>query len=44
MYTHYNAWWFFAFPLRLVDKVGLPMPLFIRATTSSSATGCTWPA
>ena len=29
-YTHYNAWWFFAFPLRLVDRVGLPMPLFIR--------------
>jgi len=29
-YIHYNAWWFFAFPLRLVDKVGLPLPLFIR--------------
>ncbi len=29
-YVHYNAWWFFAFPLRLVDRVGLPLPLFIR--------------
>ncbi len=29
-YTHYNAWWFFAFPLRLIDKVGMPMPVFIR--------------
>ena len=29
-YIHYNAWWFFAFPLRLVDRVGLPLPLFIR--------------
>lgn len=29
-YTHYNAWWFFAFPLRLVDRVGLPLPVFIR--------------
>ncbi len=29
-YIHYNAWWFFAFPLRLVDKVGLPLPVFIR--------------
>jgi len=29
-YVHYNAWWFFAFPLRLVDKVGLPLPVFIR--------------
>ena len=29
-YTHYNAWWFFAFPLRLVEKVGLPLPVFIR--------------
>ena len=29
-HTHYNAWWFFAFPLRLVDRVGLPLPLFIR--------------
>lgn len=29
-YVHYNAWWFFAFPLRLVDKIGLPLPVFIR--------------
>jgi len=29
-YTHYNAWWFFAFPLRVLDRVGLPLPLFIR--------------
>ena len=29
-YVHYNAWWFFAFPLRLLDRVGLPLPLFIR--------------
>lgn len=29
-YTHYNAWWFFAFPLRLIDRIGLPMPMFIR--------------
>jgi galactofuranosylgalactofuranosylrhamnosyl-N-acetylglucosaminyl-diphospho-decaprenol beta-1,5/1,6-galactofuranosyltransferase len=29
-YNHYNAWWFFAFPLRLVDRVGLPLPMFIR--------------
>ncbi len=29
-YVHYNAWWFFAFPLRLVDRVGLPLPVFIR--------------
>ncbi len=29
-YTHYNAWWFFAFPLRVIDRVGLPLPLFIR--------------
>jgi galactofuranosylgalactofuranosylrhamnosyl-N-acetylglucosaminyl-diphospho-decaprenol beta-1,5/1,6-galactofuranosyltransferase len=29
-YVHYNAWWFFSFPLRLLDRVGLPLPLFIR--------------
>jgi galactofuranosylgalactofuranosylrhamnosyl-N-acetylglucosaminyl-diphospho-decaprenol beta-1,5/1,6-galactofuranosyltransferase len=28
--AHYNAWWFFAFPLGLIDRVGLPLPLFIR--------------
>jgi galactofuranosylgalactofuranosylrhamnosyl-N-acetylglucosaminyl-diphospho-decaprenol beta-1,5/1,6-galactofuranosyltransferase len=27
---HYNGWWFFAFPLRLLDRVGLPLPLFLR--------------
>jgi galactofuranosylgalactofuranosylrhamnosyl-N-acetylglucosaminyl-diphospho-decaprenol beta-1,5/1,6-galactofuranosyltransferase len=26
----YNAWWFFAFPLSACEKVGLPMPCFIR--------------
>ena len=30
IHAHYNAWWFFAFPLRLIDRVGLPLPLFIR--------------
>jgi galactofuranosylgalactofuranosylrhamnosyl-N-acetylglucosaminyl-diphospho-decaprenol beta-1,5/1,6-galactofuranosyltransferase len=29
-YTHYNAWWFFACPLRVIDRVGLPLPLFLR--------------
>jgi galactofuranosylgalactofuranosylrhamnosyl-N-acetylglucosaminyl-diphospho-decaprenol beta-1,5/1,6-galactofuranosyltransferase len=28
--TDYNAWWFFAFPLRAVERVGLPLPLFVR--------------
>ena len=28
--VHYNGWWFFAFPLAAVDRVGLPLPLFIR--------------
>src|SRR5579884_571237 len=27
---HYNGWWFFAFPLALLDRVGLPLPLFLR--------------
>jgi galactofuranosylgalactofuranosylrhamnosyl-N-acetylglucosaminyl-diphospho-decaprenol beta-1,5/1,6-galactofuranosyltransferase len=27
---HYNGWWFFAFPLSLLDRVGLPLPLFLR--------------
>ncbi len=27
---HYNGWWFFAFPLRLLGRVGLPLPLFLR--------------
>jgi galactofuranosylgalactofuranosylrhamnosyl-N-acetylglucosaminyl-diphospho-decaprenol beta-1,5/1,6-galactofuranosyltransferase len=26
----YNGWWFFAFPLALLDRVGLPLPLFLR--------------
>jgi len=29
-YPHYNAWWFFACPLSLVSRLGLPLPLFIR--------------
>ncbi|WP_435018238.1 glycosyltransferase [Tundrisphaera sp. TA3] len=29
-HVHYNAWWFFAFPLDLVDRIGLPLPVFIR--------------
>jgi galactofuranosylgalactofuranosylrhamnosyl-N-acetylglucosaminyl-diphospho-decaprenol beta-1,5/1,6-galactofuranosyltransferase len=29
-YTHYNAWWFFAFPLRLLDRFGFPLSIFIR--------------
>jgi len=28
--THYNAWWFFACPLATVDRLGLPLPVFIR--------------
>jgi galactofuranosylgalactofuranosylrhamnosyl-N-acetylglucosaminyl-diphospho-decaprenol beta-1,5/1,6-galactofuranosyltransferase len=28
--AHYNGWWFFAFPLRLLGRVGLPLPLFLR--------------
>ncbi|MGH7172608.1 MAG: glycosyltransferase [Gemmataceae bacterium] len=27
---HYNGWWFFAFPLAVLDRVGLPLPLFLR--------------
>jgi galactofuranosylgalactofuranosylrhamnosyl-N-acetylglucosaminyl-diphospho-decaprenol beta-1,5/1,6-galactofuranosyltransferase len=27
---HYNGWWFCAFPLRLLRRVGLPLPLFLR--------------
>lgn len=26
----YNAWWFFATPLAVVRRLGLPMPMFIR--------------
>ncbi len=29
-YAHYNAWWFFACPLSVVDRLGLPLPFFIR--------------
>jgi len=29
-YPDFNAWWFFAFPLSAVDRVGLPLPLFIN--------------
>ena len=27
---HYNGWWFMGLPLRLLDRVGYPMPCFIR--------------
>jgi len=27
---HYNGWWFFAFPLAVLDRVGWPLPLFLR--------------
>jgi galactofuranosylgalactofuranosylrhamnosyl-N-acetylglucosaminyl-diphospho-decaprenol beta-1,5/1,6-galactofuranosyltransferase len=27
---HYNGWWFFAFPLAVLDRSGLPLPLFLR--------------
>lgn len=27
---HFNGWWFFAFPLAALDRVGLPLPLFLR--------------
>jgi galactofuranosylgalactofuranosylrhamnosyl-N-acetylglucosaminyl-diphospho-decaprenol beta-1,5/1,6-galactofuranosyltransferase len=27
---HYSAWWFFAFPRQILDRVGLPSPLFLR--------------
>jgi galactofuranosylgalactofuranosylrhamnosyl-N-acetylglucosaminyl-diphospho-decaprenol beta-1,5/1,6-galactofuranosyltransferase len=27
---HYNGWWFFAFPLAVLDRAGLPLPLFLR--------------
>ena len=26
----YNGWWFFALPLALLGRVGLPLPLFLR--------------
>ena len=28
--THYNAWWFFACPVSVIKRCGLPLPLFIR--------------
>ncbi len=28
--VHYNGWWCFGFPLRLVERVGMPLPCFIR--------------
>jgi len=28
--TRYNGWWFMAFPLSLVERLGLPLPFFIR--------------
>lgn len=27
---HYTGWWFFAFPRAVLDRVGLPLPLFVR--------------
>ncbi len=27
---HYNGWWFMGLPIRLLDRVGYPMPCFIR--------------
>lgn len=29
-YSHYNAWWFFACPLSIISRLGLPLPFFIR--------------
>ncbi len=29
-FVRYFAWWFFASPLKVFEKVGLPLPLFIR--------------
>lgn len=26
----YNAWWYCCFPLNVVDRIGLPLPLFIK--------------
>ncbi len=28
--VHYNGWWCFGFPLRLVEQLGMPLPCFIR--------------
>lgn len=27
---HYIGWWFFAYPLTVLDRIGLPLPLFLR--------------
>jgi len=27
---HYNGWWFFALPLAVLGRAGLPLPLFLR--------------
>lgn len=27
---HYNGWWFFALPLSVLERAGLPLPLFLR--------------
>ncbi|MCE5301675.1 MAG: glycosyltransferase [Planctomycetaceae bacterium] len=29
-YPHYNAWWFFACPVSVIERLGLPLPMFIR--------------
>jgi GT2 family glycosyltransferase len=34
MNIDYGAWWFFACPMRAVEKVGLPLPLFIHRDDS----------
>jgi len=27
---HFNGWWMFGFPKRWVERVGMPLPCFIR--------------
>ena len=29
-YAEYNAWWYCCFPMRIINEVNLPLPLFIR--------------
>lgn len=29
-YSHFNGWWFFACPLSVAERLGLPMPFFIK--------------
>ncbi len=28
--AHYNGWWMFGFPISFIDRVGMPLPCFIR--------------